>query len=75
MELVYYPKKEFMGVHVDGHIVSADATFTGDFMDAHAFEAVTVTKSIESLLGVANDMYQVVNESGRYWYEQRMPII
>ncbi|MGX9136517.1 hypothetical protein ACWV26_19630 [Rummeliibacillus sp. JY-2-4R] len=68
MELVYYPKKEFMGVHVDGHIVSGDAAFTGDFMDAHAFEAVTVTKSIESLLGVTNDMYQVVNESGRYWY-------
>ncbi len=68
MKLVYYPKREFMGVHVDGHIVSADALFAGSVMDAHAFDAVTVTKSIESLLGVTNDMYQVVNESGRYWY-------
>lgn len=66
MKLVYFPKREYRGVHVDGHIV-IDDFLKNDFLDAHTFEPVTVTRSIESLLGVQNDMNFVENDYGKYW--------
>ncbi|HWI49958.1 MAG TPA: hypothetical protein VNU45_17225 [Rummeliibacillus sp.] len=69
MKLVYYPKREYMAVHVDGHIVTAGDFLEEQYVEAKTFGKVTVTETRESLLGVTNDMHLVENESGRYWYK------
>ncbi|WP_102693478.1 hypothetical protein [Rummeliibacillus pycnus] len=69
MKLVYYPKREYAAVHVDGHIVTAGDFFEDEYVKAQTFNKVTVTETIESLLGVTDDMLRVENSNGQYWYQ------
>lgn len=69
MKLVYYPNHEYLAVHVDGEAVTADEFLEEENVDAHTFEQVKVTQTIESLLGITHDMYKSENEDGTYWYK------
>ncbi|MGG0657201.1 PepSY domain-containing protein [Rummeliibacillus pycnus] len=83
MKLAYFPKRDYMAVHVDGHIVSSGGFLEEEIVEARTFGKVTVTETIESLLGVTSDMYLVGKGDSRYWYkaedgeniEQAEPII
>ena len=68
MKLAYYPKREYVAVRVDGQVLTADELLDEFVADARAFEQVHVTESIESLLGVTNDMHKIENDVGTYWY-------
>jgi len=69
MKLVYYPKREYMAVHVDGHIVTAGDFLEDEYVKAQTFDKVTVTEKIECLLGVTDDMLMIENSYGQYWYK------
>lgn len=69
MKLVYYPNREYLAVHVDGKVATAEEFLEEKSANAHKFEQVTVTQSPESLLGITNDMYKIETEEGTFWYE------
>lgn len=69
MKLVYYPNREYLAVHVDGQIATTEEFLEEKAADTHEFKPVTVTQSVESLLGVTDDMYKVETENGTFWYD------
>lgn len=68
MKLVYYPNREYLAVHVDGQVATAEEFLEEGIAGAHEFKSVEVTQSLESLLGVTNNMYKKITENGTFWY-------